>query len=207
MALEALTFGRQSYPSLAQGLVDGHIYLPITKIDRENRTVWGTAQIEEDEPDTQNDVVDYAASLDAFQNWEGNVREMHEDKAVGKAVHVLAEPEQRRILVGTYVSKGAEDTWQKLLEQILRGYSIGGQVLSDSFPIHKATGKRYHRIHKYRLDELSFVDSPASPKCRITAVIKRGSGLVVKADFTPEMGRLSVRKASNLLPRRAADLL
>ena len=55
-------------------------YAPIVKVDTENRTVSGWATTEQ--IDKQNEVVDYLGSKDAFASWQGNIREMHEPKAV-----------------------------------------------------------------------------------------------------------------------------
>jgi len=59
------------------------LLIPIEKIDKERRTVSGWATTES--VDKQNEIVDYGASKKAFEDWHGNIREMHEPKAVGKA--------------------------------------------------------------------------------------------------------------------------
>ena len=55
----------------------------------------------------------------------GNVREMHERVAVGRRVGVRCEDETRRIFVTIRISRGAETTWEKVLDGTLRGASIG----------------------------------------------------------------------------------
>ena len=75
--------------------------------------------------DSFGTIFDYAASKDAFTRWMGNVREMHERVAVGRRVGVRCEDESRRIFVTIRISRGAEATWEKVLDGTLRGASIG----------------------------------------------------------------------------------
>jgi hypothetical protein len=151
-------------------------FVPFTKVDKEKRIVWGIAQTEE--PDSQDDLLTYEASVDAFQKWQGNIREMHDPKAVGSAVRIICDPVARKIMVGSYISKGAEDTWQKILDGTLRGYSIGGGVVNGTREFIKRLGRSVRKVTAYVLDELSLVDTPANSHCVITAVQKRGSTLV-----------------------------
>jgi len=193
-----IAFGQAKIPGLAAGMRAGHVYMPFTKVDRERRIVWGVGQTEDETPDSQNDIVDFEGTLKAFKNWAGNVREMHGATAAGHAVQVLGIPGERKVLVGTHVSKGAESTWQKVLDGTLRGYSIGGRVVRSRMELNKATGKKVHRILEYELDELSLVDTPANAACIITAVLKCGNALVFQE---------SARKAYQLVGRQARDLV
>lgn len=181
MSAVALNRGSIHAPTLAEGLRSGHIYLPISKIDKAKRIVWGRAQVEDDMPDSQDDIVDFDGSKRAFERWAGNVREMHSNKAVGHAVSIYAVPEERAIYVGTYVSRGAQDTWEKCLDGTLNGYSIGGKVVRGIHVHHKGAGRKVHRILDYDLDELSLVDVPANSRCSITMVEKRAFQSVLKA--------------------------
>jgi hypothetical protein len=192
-----IAFGQYQLPSLAAGMRAGRVYMPFSKIDRERRIVWGVGQTEEDKPDSQNDIVDFEGTIKAFKRWAGNVREMHGDTAAGHAIQVLGIPGERKILVGTHVSKGAQPTWEKVLDGTLRGYSIGGRVLRSRMELNKATGKKVHRILDYELDELSLVDTPANASCIITAVMKRGNALIFSQ---------TGRKAYQLVGRKAIDL-
>jgi hypothetical protein len=74
--------------------------------------------------DQHGTIFDYAASKDAFTRWMGNVREMHERVAVGRRVGVRCEDETPRIFVTIRISRGAEPTWEKVLDGTLRGASI-----------------------------------------------------------------------------------
>jgi hypothetical protein len=74
--------------------------------------------------DQHGTIFDYAASKDAFTRWMGNVREMHERVAVGRRMGVRFEDETRRIYVTIRIARGAEATWEKVLDGTLRGASI-----------------------------------------------------------------------------------
>jgi hypothetical protein len=164
------------------------IYASFTKgsIDHVNRTVTGIAQVE-GEPDTQGDIVDFAASKKAFAAWPGNIREMHGPKAVGRSVSWWADPMSKRIYVKARISEGAEDTWKKVLDGTLTGYSIGGQQLAARREFDKSTGRAANRITAYRLNELSLVDSPANPACVITAIHKRANGILEATDVLGQL--------------------
>jgi hypothetical protein len=75
--------------------------------------------------DQHGTIFDYTASKDAFTRWMGNVREMHERVAVGRRMAVRFEDEARRIFVTIRISRGAQATWEKVLDGTLRGASIG----------------------------------------------------------------------------------
>lgn len=156
------------------------IFVPFDKarIDKANRMVYGTAQIEERTPDLQGDIVDWNATKNAFDEWfngirKGNVREMHrKDMAVGQAVVMRPLEPRREMLVGVHVSKGAESTWQKVLDGTLRGFSIGGYATRSKQYFDSKIGRRVNKVFDYVLTELSLVDVPANPKCRILGIQK-----------------------------------
>lgn len=154
------------------------LYAPILKsnIDIARRIVKGIAQVESDAPDHQNDIVSFDASKRAFANWLGNVREMHGKKAVGKCLEWHADPVKKAITVSVKISKGAEDTWQKVLDGTLAAFSIGGHENESERRLSKSTGKTYKYITDYALSELSLVDSPAHPECIVTAIVKNRNG-------------------------------
>src|SRR3989337_4586164 len=147
-------------------------FVQIEKVDKEQRTVAGWATTET--LDKQGEIVDYGASKAAFGEWKGNVREMHEAKAVGKAIEILPEDKERRVYVKAYISKGAEDTWQKCIDGTLTGFSIGGQTVDKMIQLVKDTdthaARTVTRITKYKLNELSLVDNPANPDAQFELV-------------------------------------
>lgn len=158
------------------------IGVPFSKISIKDRTVEGFATL--DNVDSQFDVVDFEASKIAFANWIGNIREMHGPVAVGKAISIEERTldrggrSYRGIWVKARISKGAESTWQKILDGTLNGFSIGGKVLERKPEIVKSDdGGRYsesrvNRITKYILGELSVVDNPANPLALFEGVEK-----------------------------------
>lgn len=147
-------------------------FVPIEKVDKEARTVSGWATTET--IDKQGEIVDYGASKSAFAEWRGNVREMHEPKAVGKSIESLPDDKERKIYVKAHISKGAEDTWQKCLDGTLTGFSIGGQTIDKMVQLVKdaetKAARTVTRITKYRLNELSLVDNPANPDAQFQLV-------------------------------------
>jgi len=173
----------------AQWSSDGqniHLAVPFTKVNRENRTVSGFATL--DNVDQTGDVVTAEASLEAFKNFRGNIREMHGSIAVGKMISFKPEtyydPKTQKfysgVFVTTYVSKGAQDTWEKVLDGTLSGFSIGGKIKDSDNEINKATGESVRFIKSYDLIELSIVDSPANEMCNILSIEKMNGQLVFK---------------------------
>jgi DNA-binding ferritin-like protein len=162
---------------------DFNISFPIDMIKREQRIVVGIATA--DNVDKAGDIVDFEASKEAFANWGGNIREMHAPIAVGKAINyepvVLKDKDgvsYNAFKVEAYISKGAEDTWQKVLDGTLRSFSIGGKVIEKSESADKFFhGKPVNVIKKYVLGELSLVDNPANALAIIDIVKMDGEGL------------------------------
>jgi len=160
--------------------------IPFTKVNREKRTVSGFATL--DNVDQTGDVVTAEASLKAFENFRGNLREMHQPVAVGKVVSFKGEtyydPATKEffngVYVDAYISKGAQDTWEKVLDGTLQGFSIGGKIIDSENEVNKATGKSVRFIKDYSLMELSIVDSPANELCNILSISKRNGQLVFK---------------------------
>jgi hypothetical protein len=164
--------------------------VPFTKVNREKRTVSGFATL--DNIDQTGDVVTAEASLKAFESFRGNIREMHGSNAVGKMVSFKPEtfydPTTKEfyngVYVDAYISKGAQDTWEKILDGTLAGFSIGGKIVDSENEVNKSTGKPVRFIKEYALMELSVVDSPANELCNILSVQKMNGQLVFKGMAT-----------------------
>jgi len=160
--------------------------VPFTKVNREKRTVSGFATL--DNVDQTGDVVTSEASLKAFENFRGNIREMHGSNAVGKMLSFKPEtfynPTTKEffngVYVDAYISKGAQDTWEKILDGTLQGFSIGGKILDSENEVNKSTGKPVRFIKDYSLIELSVVDSPANELCNILSIQKMNGELIFK---------------------------
>ena len=118
--------------------------MPLMKVDKERRLVHGFATL--DNLDKQADIVTKAASVGAFTRFRGNIREQHDPhKAVGRIINFkedsLHDPDTGKtysgVFVSAYVSKGAEDTWQKVLDGTLTGFSIGGRITDQKMLLMK----------------------------------------------------------------------
>jgi hypothetical protein len=145
-----------------------NLSFPIDMIKKEERIVSGIATA--DNIDKSGDIVEFGASLEAFKNWGGNIREMHAPIAVGKAisyepVEITGEDGEKykAIKVNAYISKGAQNTWEKILDGTLKAFSIGGKIIEKAESTEKMfRGKPANIIKKYTLGELSLVDNPAN---------------------------------------------
>jgi len=164
--------------------------MPLTKVDKERRIVSGFASL--DNVDKQDDIVTAEASMDAFAKFRGNIREMHQPLAVGKMVSFKADkyfdPETKKfyngVFVSAYVSKGAQDTWEKVLDGTLQGFSIGGRMNKWDDAYDEKADKTIRVIKQYDLVELSLVDSPANQFANIVSVEKVDGVDVIKGDST-----------------------
>jgi hypothetical protein len=163
------------------------IAVPIRKdgINTAARTVRGIAT--QEVVDAHGEEVDYASVKAAFGTWRGNIREMHERKAVGRAIDIAFDDTNKAVEVEAYISLGAEDTWLKVQDGTLGFYSIGG-VADRAFDM-RSDGSRGTRLIMRRIDELSLVDSGACPTATISVVKLIGGNAV-----------------SQLAPMRTADL-
>lgn len=151
--------------------------MPFAKVDKEHRIVSGFATL--DNLDKQKDVVSTEGSIKAFKRFRGNVRELHSKIAAGRVLSFGVEKYFDKvtnkvydgIFVRTYISKGAPDTWEKVIDGTLNGFSIAGDIL-DSETVIDDNGNTVRVIKDYELSELSLVDNPANPFANITSIEK-----------------------------------
>ena len=162
---------------------------PIAKVNKEKRTVSGFASL--DNLDRHGDVVTAEASKRAFERFRGNIREMHGPSAVGKMLNFKEDSyfdkesgkKYNGVYVTAYISKGAQDAWEKCLDGTYTGFSIGGNIV-DAKMEKSDDGTETHRvIHNYDLHELSLVDSPANPLANIFSIQKMAEGIVTENVF------------------------
>ena len=165
--------------------------MPFSKVDQERRIVSGFATL--DNIDKQSDVVTTDASLKAFAKFRGNIREMHQPMAVGKMVNFKEDkyfdPETKKfyngVFVSAYVSKGAQDTWEKILDGTLSGFSIGGKMNKWDDGYDEKMDAAIRIIKDYDLVELSLVDNPANQFANVISIEKNQAGdTVVKGEVT-----------------------
>jgi uncharacterized protein YoxC len=152
--------------------------MPLTKVDEGRRIVSGFASL--DNLDKQDDIVTTEASMEAFAKFRGNIREMHQPSAIGKMVSFKEEkyfdPETKKfykgVFVSAYISKGAQDAWEKVLDGTYTGFSIGGRMNKWDDAYDEKSDKAIRVIKEYDLIELSLVDSPANQFANIMSVEK-----------------------------------
>ena len=167
--------------------------MPIGKVDIERRMVSGFATL--DNIDKQGDIVTTESSINAFKNFRGNLREMHQPSAVGKIVSFKEDryfdPSTKKfysgVYVSAYVSKGAQDAWEKVLDGTYTGFSIGGNIKTWDDAFNEEMDKTIRVIKEYDLYELSLVDSPANQFASIVSIEKQDGhnvigGLISKVD-------------------------
>jgi hypothetical protein len=152
--------------------------MPIGKVDIERRMVSGFATL--DNIDKQGDIVTTESSVEAFKNFRGNLREMHQPSAVGKIVSFKEDryfdPSVKKfysgVYVSAYVSKGAQDAWEKVLDGTYKGFSIGGNIKNWDDAYNEELSKTIRVIKEYDLFELSLVDNPANQFANIVSIEK-----------------------------------
>ena len=162
--------------------------LPFSKVDKERRIVSGFASL--DNLDKQDDIVTAEASMKAFAKFRGNIREMHQPSAVGKMVSFKEDkyfdPEAKKfysgIFVSAYISKGAQDAWEKVLDSTYTGFSIGGRMNKWDDGYDEKSEKQIRIIKEYDLVELSLVDNPANQFANIMSVEKIDGVDTIKGD-------------------------
>ena len=154
------------------------ISMPFSKVDMERRIVSGFATL--DNVDKQADIVTTEASIEAFKKFRGNIREMHQPIAIGKMVSFKEDkyfdPETKKfysgVYVSTYISKGAQDAWEKVLDGTYTGFSIGGRMNKWDDAYDEKMDSQIRIIKDYDLVELSIVDTPANQFANILSVQK-----------------------------------
>ena len=145
-----------------------NIFATITKYDDEQGLVYGYASTEA--LDSQGEVVKREAiadSLDDYMKW-ANLREMHQPSAVG-VVNEASIDEKGLYIVGKVVDAVARE---KCREGVYKGFSIGG----------KSERKKDGVISKLKLVEISLVDRPANPECKIEMYKMDRDGEIILGD-------------------------
>jgi HK97 family phage prohead protease len=86
--------------------------------------------------------------------------------------------------VSAYISKGAQDAWEKVIDGTYTGFSIGGRMNKWDDAYDEKSDKSIRVIKEYDLVELSLVDSPANQFANILSVEKVDGVDVIKGDET-----------------------
>lgn len=128
-------------------------YWPIAKVDAEQRMVWGYASTEAEDDQGETVTRDaLTAALDDYMRF-ANIREMHQPSAVGVATEAAVD--DKGLYLGAKIVDS--DAWQKVIEGVYKGFSIGGRVTARD-PADRRL------ITALRLTEISVVDRPANPE-------------------------------------------
>lgn len=155
------------------------LFIPITKVDVAQRLVYGT--LTEEIPDKAGEILDYASAKPAFQEWSqqfedashgkslGNVRAMHGRVAAGKFTGIDFDDANKRISGTAKIID--DDEWEKVLEGVYTGFSIGGGYAKRWPDESNPALMRYTPV----LHEVSLVDNPAVPTATFDVIKHDGS--------------------------------
>lgn len=162
------------------------MFVPIQKIDEDKRLIYGTMTAAV--VDRSNEILDYHGSKPHFEKWsgdvakasggksKGNLRAMHKQVSAGKLVDITFDDANQKI---DYCAKVVDDNeWNKVLEGVYTGVSIGGKYASRTLdPVTKA--------HKFVAvpGELSLVDIPCLPVATFDVI--KADGTVMQKNFQP----------------------
>ena len=161
------------------------VFVPLTKIDIENRLVYGRATAEE--PDLSGEVCDYATTKPFYEKWSadfakasngkslGNLRSMHGKTAAGKVTSIAFNDDEKSIDICAKVVDDVE--WNKVVEGVYTGFSQGGRY-AKRWVDAKSGLTRYTA----EPTEVSLVDLPCLPSA--TFEVLKAEGVVEKRAFT-----------------------
>lgn len=184
-------------------------FLPLQKVDEARREVWGVAAIEQ--PDQSGEIMDYEKSKPHFWEWSkrvekasggksrGNVRDSHTAKAVGKVVKLLFDDAAKAVRVGVKILDS--EAWQKVVEGVFTGFSIGGRYGERwPDPLNKSL-TRYVAVP----NEISLVDLPCIPGARFEMV--KADGSVTSHQFSViSKGETMKDKIQSILKKQLGDM-
>ena len=175
-------------------------FIRFTKVDAAKREVSGIVTAEA--PDKDFEVCDYEKSKPYYKAWSeefnkatdgkslGNLREMHNLSAVGKALDIQFNDAEKEI---TMTFKVVDDNaWKKCEERVYTGFSQGGRKVGEQIP-----DPVYKNCQRYVANpvEVSLVDNPCLPDAHFA---------YVKADGTTEMRKFLKVEPPASDPRIAA---
>ena len=174
-------------------------FIPFAKVDAVKREVSGIVTAEQ--PDKDLEICDYEKSKPYYQKWSdefrkatdgasvGNLREMHQLSAVGKAIDLRFNDADKEIeMVFKVVDPEA---WKKVEERVYTGFSQGGRKV-EQYP--DPVNKRYQR-YVANPSEVSLVDNPCLPSARFAYV--KADGSVEMRKFLKVAEAVALAKASS----------
>lgn len=166
---------------MAKKLGDFSVFVPMLKVDEEQRLVYGV--MAEEVLDNSGEIFDYNSSKPHFEKWsedayntsngmsKGNVRTMHGSVAAGKLTDIAFDDAARRIECCAKVVDDNE--WNKVLEGVYTGFSIGGRY-AKRWTEKMDNGDKATRYTAQPV-EVSLVDKPCIPTATFQMIKKDGS--------------------------------
>lgn len=160
-----------------------NLFAQITKVDVAKREVWGRAAQEVE--DHSGEIMDYESSKPLFEDWSGeiqkatdgksmgNVRSMHGNVAAGKVISLSFDDALKSVDIGVKVVDDNE--WEKVLEGVHSGFSIGGKYVKkwQDGDLTRYTAQP---------NEISLVDRPCIPTATFFDIVK-ADGIVEQVKF------------------------
>ncbi len=181
------------------------LFAQITKVDEEKRLVYGRAV--QETPDRSDEIFDYESSKPYFKTWSdevkadtngkslGNVRSMHSNVAAGKVIDMQFNDDEKAIDIAAKIVDDNE--WQKVLEGVHTGFSIGGVYVGEKKTEKIDNGKEVKR-YTAKPNEISLVDRPCIPTAKFFD-IQKADGSVTQVEFKhqPESSNPSASESSS----------
>ncbi len=183
--------------------MDFRLFIPITKVDVEKRLVYGT--IAEEIPDKAGEIMDYESARPEFEAWSaeiakasdgrslGNLRAMHGQVAAGKLESLAFDDAAKRVECCGKVVDDAE--WNKVLEGVYTGFSMGGEYLKRWKDPENPQLTRYTP----KPSEVSLVDNPCIPTA--TFEVLKEDGLTELRKFRGAAAKVGARHSKADLER------
>ena len=170
------------------------MFIPLTKVDAETRTVYGLATGET--PDRSGEICDYATTKPFYEAWSGdiakasggksfgNVRAMHGSIAAGVVKSITFNDASKQIEISAKIVDDGE--WKKVQEGVYTGFSQGGAY-------HKRWKDEASGLQRYTANpsEVSLVDLPCLPTATFQMIKAAGAiearlfAKSVQVDVTP----------------------
>lgn len=158
-------------------------FLPITKVDEDERMVYGYASTPD--LDSDGEVIKVEAMEKALPNYLKfpTIREMHQPKAVGKTQS--ASIDDKGMYIGAKIV--ADDAWKLVKEGVYKAFSIGGNVV-------KRVG---NVIQELDLVEISLVDVPANKSAVIE--VWKSQGMSKNAETVYSLTNLMIQVKDTIM--------
>jgi hypothetical protein len=162
-----------------------NLFFRLSKVDEARREVYGIATAEV--ADKTGEICDYETTVPYYKAWSaeiqkasngkslGNVREMHDNKAVGKLTQINFDDDKKQIEVCAKIVE--ESTWQKVVEGVLLGFSQGGSYVKTWKDAENPEFTRYTADPS----EISVVDNPCLGTATFEYIKSDGSKEIRKA--------------------------